>query len=101
MGDSRLFVGKADYEFGNRYVLLHVGSAVSLSFTSLDMLSKHLLENYGRNYKKKISYEMPENDKLANISKTRKEKGLDDIVYNALKDDEKKLINEIYEKIVY
>ncbi len=95
---ARLFIGKAEYEFGSRYVLLHIASGVCMNFSSPERLGNYLLENYGRNFHRKVSYHFNEENEIRNINATREEKGLESIVYYSLEAAEAKIIDSVADK---
>ena len=99
--NARLFIGKAKYEFGSRYVLLHIGSAVCVNFSSPAGLGNYLLKNYGKNFHRKVSYNFPDDNEIGRINAIREEKGLDDVVYSTLKSDEARIIDDVVDKIDY
>lgn len=101
MSNNKLFIGKANYEFGSRYVLLHVDSAVCINFNNPVSLHNHLVDNYGTWYRKKIMYDLPEPDKIDRIKSIRAEKGLDKVVYEELSFEDRDIIESLELKIMY
>ena len=99
MSNNKLFVGKANYDFGTRYVLLHVNSAECINFNNSASLHNHLVDNYGSRYMKKIMYDLPEPDKIDRIKLIRAEKGLDKVVYEELNFEDRDFIEGIELKI--
>ena len=101
MANTKLFLGKANYDFGTRYILLHVDSAVCINFNNPVGLGNYLFESYGRNFHRRISYSFPSDDEVANINAIREEGRLDKIVLTTLKTEEAKIIDDAVDKIDY
>ncbi len=96
---ARLFIGRANYEFGSRYVLLHITSGVCINFSSPAGLGNYLLENYGKGFHRRVSYRFNEENEIEHINEIRGKKGLEDVVYYALETDEAKIIDDVVDKI--
>ncbi len=101
MSNNKLFVGKANYEFGSRYILLHLNSAVCINFSNPVAFGNYLLDNYGTWYRKKIMYDLPEPDKIDRIKSIRAERGLDKVVYEELSFEDRDIIESLELKIMY
>ena len=99
MANTKLFIGKANYEFGSRYILLHTTSAVCINFSNPVAFGNYLLESYGKKFHRRISYSFPADDELKNINDIREKHGLDKLVYATLRADEAKIIDDAVDKI--
>lgn len=101
MTRSKLFLGKANYEFGSRYILLHLDSGICMNFSNPAGLGNYLFESYGRNFHRRISYNFPEENEMARVQSLRERDNLEELILTTLGTEEAKLIDDAVDKIGY